>query len=265
MALLADLRILYHLVVKPVRGESHADRMESFYAGQAAGYDDFRRRLLRGRQEMYDRLEVPAGGVWVELGGGTGSNLEFLGDRIQQLSKVYVVDLSKSLLEVARRRASQRNWRHVEAVIADAATFRPPDGHADVVTFSYSLTMIPDWFIALENAAAMLSHRHGTLGVVDFHVSRKHAARGCHQHGWLTRTFWPSWFATDNVYPSTDHVPYLHWKFTPIHFSEHRTRVPYLPLGRVPYYCFIGHPRPLRPPFQAPRDDVLHAGASRGA
>ena len=38
------------------------------------------------------------------------------------------------------------------AVEADAATFRPAEGQADVVTFSYSLTMIPDWFTALETA-----------------------------------------------------------------------------------------------------------------
>jgi S-adenosylmethionine-diacylgycerolhomoserine-N-methlytransferase len=127
MALLADLRVLYHLVLKPVRGKSHADRMESFYSGQAEAYDDFRKRLLQGRQELYDQIDVPEDGVWVEMGGGTGSNLEYLGDRINRLSKVYVVDLSESLLDVASKRAKERGWSNVETVAADATAWQPDD------------------------------------------------------------------------------------------------------------------------------------------
>ncbi len=242
MALLADLRILYHLLLKPVRGASHADRMESFYGGQASAYDDFRKRLLQGRETLYQQLDVPAGGVWVELGGGTGANLEFLGERIAHLSKVYVVDLATSLLEVARRRAAQRHWDNVQAVEADATTFRPPGGTADVVTISYSLTMIPDWFAAIDNARDMLRD-DGQLGVVDFYVSRKYPTSGLARHRWLTRNLWPVWFGNDNVYPSADHVPYLHRHFQPIRFSEHRAKMPYVPLLRVPFYSFVGRPR----------------------
>ena len=46
MSLISDLRILYHLTVRPVRGKDHAARMESFYAGQAAAYDNVGRDLL---------------------------------------------------------------------------------------------------------------------------------------------------------------------------------------------------------------------------
>ena len=77
MTFASDLRILYHLALKPVRGKDHAARMESFYAGQAAGYDDFRRRLLKGRQELWNLIQPPAGGTWLDMGGGTGANLEF--------------------------------------------------------------------------------------------------------------------------------------------------------------------------------------------
>ena len=241
MALLADLRVLYHLVLKPVRGDSHAERLESFYGGQAEAYDDFRKRLLRGRQELYDQIEVPDGGVWVEMGGGTGSNLEYLGDRIQKLSKVYVVDLSESLLNVAQKRASERGWSNVETVAADATTWQA-DGGADVVTFSYSLTMIPDWFGAVENAKRMLKP-DGKLGVVDFYVSRKFPSEQHQKHGWFTRNFWPMWFSNDNVFPSADHVPFLMRNFDGKLFTEHRAKVPYIPLARVPYYNFIGTPK----------------------
>jgi S-adenosylmethionine-diacylgycerolhomoserine-N-methlytransferase len=127
----------------------------------------------------------------------------------------------------------------VEAIRADATTFRPPEGKADVVTFSYSLTMIPDWFAAIENARAMLKPG-GTIGVVDFYVARKYPSHGNARHGWFTRTFWPTWFAMDNVFPSPDHVPFLHRSFETVHFEEHKAKVPYVPLARMPYYLFVG-------------------------
>lgn len=200
MGFLSDLKVLYHLALKPVRGKDHASRMESFYGGQAEAYDDFRKRLLKGRQELISELIVPRkDAVWVDIGGGTGSNLEFCSDQIGDLKQVFVVDLSPSLLEVAAKRFSDRNWTNVEAVEADATVFRPADG-ADIVTFSYSLTMIPDWFAAIENALEMLKPG-GAIGVVDFYVSRKYPPDGLRRHSWFTRTFWPTWFANDNVFP----------------------------------------------------------------
>jgi S-adenosylmethionine-diacylgycerolhomoserine-N-methlytransferase len=231
--------VLYHLLLHPVRGSDHAARLENFYAGQADQYDAFRRRLLPGREDLYQRIDTPEGGTWVDLGGGTGANLEAIGPQIGRLGQLYVVDLSPSLLAVAQRRVHDRGWSQVQVVHADACRFRPPQGAADVVTLSYSLTMIPDWFAALENARAML-RPGGLIGVVDFYVSRKYPAPGHARHGWPTRTFWPAWFGCDNVFLSPDHMPYLHHVFQPQHFFEGRAAVPYLPLGRVPYYAFIG-------------------------
>jgi S-adenosylmethionine-diacylgycerolhomoserine-N-methlytransferase len=242
MGLLSDLRILYHLTLKPIRGKDHAARMESFYAGQANAYDNFRRRLLQGRQELWNAIHTSAGAVWVDMGGGTGANLEYFGDRLNELAKVYVVDLSHSLLEVADQRIQAAGWKNVETKEADATLFQPAGGPVDVVTFSYSLTMIPDWFAAIENAVAML-RPGGLIGVVDFYVSRKYPPDGLCRHGWFTRSFWPVWFAGDNVFPSPDHVPFLHRHFDPVHFEERRAKIPYIPFLRAPFYTFVGRKR----------------------
>jgi S-adenosylmethionine-diacylgycerolhomoserine-N-methlytransferase len=239
MGFFSDMKILYHMVLKPVRGDSHAERMESFYGGQADAYDDFRRRLLKGREEMYASVPKPECGVWVDMGGGTGSNIENLADDIDKLKKVYVVDLSESLLKVASERFEARGWNNAEAVVADATKFRPPEGQADVVTFSYSLTMIPDWFAAIENALAMLKPG-GHIGVVDFYVGRKYPAEGTKKHRWLSRTIWPPWFSTDNVFPSPDHLPFLRHHFEQVDLVEERSRMPYVPFFRTPYYQFVG-------------------------
>ena len=239
MAFLADMKVLYHMLLKPVRGDNHAQRMESFYGGQAGAYDDFRRRLLKGRESLYEALPKPEGGVWVDMGGGTGSNIENIAQDIGRLKKVYVVDLSESLLGVASKRFADKGWDNAEAVVADATKFEPPEGLADVVTFSYSLTMIPDWFAAIENAKRILKPG-GHIGVVDFYVGRKYPHDDMKKHRWLSRTLWQPWFATDNVFPSPDHVPFLKHHFQQVHLDEQRNRMPYVPLLKTPYYQFIG-------------------------
>ncbi len=242
MAFFADMKILYHMLVKPVRGDDHAERMESFYGGQAGAYDDFRKRLLRGRQELWDQISVPDGGVWVDMGGGTGSNVENFGDNVGRPAKIYVVDLSSSLLKIAADRFENKGWSNVEAVEADATKFRPSEGSADVVTFSYSLTMIPDWFAAIENALAILKPG-GLIGVVDFYVGRKYAPDDMKKHRWLARSMWPPWFATDNVFPSPDHIPFLRHHFEQVYLNEDRFRMPYVPFFKTPYYQFVGWKR----------------------
>lgn len=241
MSIVREIKALYHLALSPIRGATHEDRLESFYRGQADAYDQYRRHLLKGREEMYAALPLQAGDVLVEMGAGTGQNLEFLGERVGLARKIYLVDLSRSLLEVADRRIRDRQWRNVQTIHADATTFSPEES-VDVVTFSYSLTMIPDWFAALEGARAML-RPGGSIGVVDFYVSRKYPEAGRARHGWWTRTFWPIWFGFDNVCLNPDHVPYLHRAYDIQHFEESRARIRYLPLVRVPYYSFIGRKR----------------------
>jgi S-adenosylmethionine-diacylgycerolhomoserine-N-methlytransferase len=243
MSFFSDFMTLYHLALKPLRGADQAARLENFYAGQAEHFDDFRGRMLHGRKEMISSIEVVPGGVWVDLGGGTGWNLEQIGPRIGELSKVYLVDLSPSMLTVARRRISARGWSNVEAVEADVTDFRPPEGQADIVTLSYSLTMIPDWFAAVENAYALLKPG-GVIGAVDFYISRKRPAAGMVRHGFIGRAFWPAFYGLNDIYLSSDHLPYLRRRFTPIVCREARGRIPYVPLLRVPYYQFVGRKLP---------------------
>lgn len=238
-----DLRVLWQMVVHPTRGATHQERLDSFYSGQAGAYDQFRRRLLHGRQEMIDRVTIPEGGVWVDLGAGTGENAERIGGRLAGLGQLYLVDLCPSLLDVARQRIRKQGWTNVTAVEGDATAFVPPGGGlADVVTFSYSLTMIPDWFRVIDQAVSILKPG-GTLGVVDFFTARKHPAAGRVRHGWWSRSFWPTWFASSNVFLDPDHIPYLESRLETVELTESAGKVPYLPLVRAPYYIYLGRMR----------------------
>lgn len=256
MSLISDCKTLWHLAFTRLDGPTHAARLEHFYRGQADGYDGFRRRLLQGREELMGRLDMPARGVWVDLGGGTGANLEFASDRIGALSQVYVVDLCRPLLAVADQRIRDRGWKNVSTVLADATAFRPPEP-VDLVTFSYSLTMIPDWAAAIDRAVESLKPG-GLIGVVDFYVSRKHADSGRTQHGWSSRSLLPLWFGADNVFLSADHLPYLSRRSEPVFIAERRARIPYLPFVKAPYYLFCGRATARgrrRPGLQRSRPD----------
>ncbi len=228
MNLLNDARILLQLARgRPSRG-SHAERLQSFYAPQARDYDAFRERLLHGREDLVRRLAVPDGGTVVELGGGTGRNLEYFGARLRSFAHVEVVDLCPALLEQARKRCA--GWSGVAmAVEADATSYRPAQP-VDCVYFSYSLTMIPDWRAAVDNALAML-RPGGLLGVVDFYTAPGFSVGG---------SFWLRWFRHDGVHLDPRHRPYLLEHTQSMYCEERRAAVPYLPGLRVPYYLYIG-------------------------
>jgi S-adenosylmethionine-diacylgycerolhomoserine-N-methlytransferase len=237
MSLGRDLRVLWHLALAPVRGGTHAERLASFYAGQAEDYDEFRRRLLHGREELLGSLQVPPGGRWLDMGGGTGANLDHAPWR-DRCAEVTVVDLCEPLLAQCRRRVASRGWGNVSVVGGDATAY-VAQSPVDLVTFSYSLTMIPDWFAAIDRAWQNL-RPGGQIAVVDFFVSRKYPEAGQTRHGWFTRSLLPVWFATDNVHPSRDHIPYLQRRFETVRLEERLAPMPYVPLWRAPYYLFVG-------------------------
>jgi len=239
MTLLLEPRVLWRLLRGIPRHGTPAQRLAKFYGPQADRYDATRESLLRGRRPMLELLDLPAGGHLVELGAGTGAILDRLGNRANGLGRISLVDMCPPLLAVARRRAAGRP--NVTVVEADAASWQP-NAPVDAVVLSYALTMIPDWFRAVDNACAMLKPG-GVIGVTDFHVSRRDPPVGLERHGFATRMFWPLWFGHDGVRPNPDHLPYLMTRFDPGVILERKAPIPGLAGLRAPYYVFIGRRR----------------------
>lgn len=147
-------------------------------------YDVTRKALLKGREDMLalaaaqlrakaEKLDGSAARkrIWVDVGGGTGWNIEAMSEFVnvpEFFSSVYLVDFSPSLCEVARKRFVRLGWTNVKVICQDARKFRledyenglsgpgatpsrsptsyfeprPDTGGADLVTMSYSLSMI---------------------------------------------------------------------------------------------------------------------------
>jgi len=252
---LREIKTLYHILFSPIKGKTHGERLESFYRLQAENYDSYRKRLLHGREQLFEVLYAhlkPGKGIsWIDMGAGTGYNLECMNEYMQlgrgNFSKISLVDLSGSLLKQAEIRVRQHGWEElVEFVEEDAILYaknrsEERDGKVDLVTFSYSLTMIPDWFSAAHNAWKLLKPG-GIFAIVDFYVARKYPADDEKPQGWFTRTFWKTFFAFDNVRLSDDHIQFLrtfHPDATTLYKKEAKGSVPYIPLLKAPYYILL--------------------------
>ncbi|KAJ4296978.1 hypothetical protein N0V88_003894 [Collariella sp. IMI 366227] len=227
------LLFCYSCFLKPhSRGPKNGqqDALESFYAGQANA-----------------------------VGGGTGWNIEAMSEFLnvpEFFSSVYLVDFSPSLCEVARKRFARLGWTNVKVICEDARKFRLEDyesvllpGGADLVTMSYSLSMIPDYYSVIDSLKSLLSP-HGILGVIDFYVQSKVDVNFRNYTGglvgrhvnYLGRTFWRSWFDLDRVSLEPGRRDYLEYRFGTILTANLRNTA----LGSIPYYIWLGcHKKPF--------------------
>ncbi|RSL44635.1 hypothetical protein CEP53_011138 [Fusarium sp. AF-6] len=287
----------YSSFIKPHQGDTKGnqqDALESFYKKQAGAYDATRKVLLRGREDMLAlvaaQLEAklkdaaPKSGnknkrIWVDIGGGTGFNIEAMAAFVDVptfFSSVYLVDFSPSLCEVARKRFERLGWKNVKVVCEDARKFRledyesgmtskpipprspalsyfdkprPDFGGADLITMSYSLSMIPDYYSVIDSVTSLLAPQ-GILGVVDFYVQNKvdfafrnYTGGLVDRHvNFLSRSFWRSWFDLDRVGLEPSRRDYLEYKFGTLLNVNTRNNG----LGAIPYYIWLGcHKKPF--------------------
>lgn len=227
--LLGDLHIALHLLRGAGSSGNAKEKLDRFYAGQAQNYDEFRRRLLPGREDVVRLMQLPTQACVVDMGGGTGANLDWLSKaQTEEIEQWHLVDLCHPLIEVAADRSKGKPFVQIHE--ADAVTWQPPQP-VDAILFSYSLTMIPDWQAALNNALDMLKPG-GQFHIVDFYIADQHSA--------FTRKFWPIWFSWDGVYLSDQHLPWLQANLRQTELHEATTRLPLIPGSQVPWYSFSG-------------------------
>lgn len=154
------------MATAPTNGGDHAALMDSVYRGQRHIYDLTRKYYLFGRDRLIDGLDCALGDRVLEIACGTGRNLELVRQRWSGV-RLHGFDISREML----KNASARLGGGAQLAQGDACAFTPmelfgQDGFERVI-LSYSLSMIPDWRAALEQAIAALSPT-GSLHVVDF-------------------------------------------------------------------------------------------------
>ncbi|CAI5999109.1 unnamed protein product [Closterium sp. NIES-64] len=209
-------------------------------------HDRFRRNFLHARRPMLAacaaRLRGSTGMVWVDLGGGTAENVDMMAEFIDlsAFDKIYVVDITPSLCRVAEQKVKQRGWTNVVIVEGDACAFTPPE-KATLVTFSYSLSMIPPFMDAVDAATGYMEE-DGIMGVADFFTSAKFDLPN-RQHTYNQRWFWRSCFDLDGIDLSPERRQYLEHKLETVYEYNGQGKIPYVPYLRAPFYIWVGRRR----------------------
>lgn len=186
---------------------AHGDKMSSFYAAQATGYDAVRENMLISRPDMMRGFgPIKKGHTWLDVGGGTGRNLHYLRAQLDLFERIVVLDICPELLEIgqenARKSFTNSQFERIRFVCLD---INSPNVRSllaphlrndltrgfDTITFSYSLTMIPQWEKALNSAKSLMSDV-GRVLVADFDTYTK---EGKSIKDFLIRT----WYKQDGV------------------------------------------------------------------
>jgi len=103
--------------------------------------------FLGGRKWVCSRVT----GEVLEIGVGTGRNLEYYPQGV----RLSGIDISASMLDIARRRASELG-REVDLRVCDAQALQFGDESFDTVVFTLSLCSIPDDGKAISEANRVL-------------------------------------------------------------------------------------------------------------
>lgn len=149
----------------------HGEAMDRMYRVQRHFYDASRRYYLLGRDQMLDRLAPPPAGSILEIGCGTGRNLIGAAQRYGD-AKLFGIDISQEMLKTALGSMRRMGFdRRVRVACADATSFDPMASlgqrRFDRIYFSYTLSMVPEWKVALRHAFSLLA-KDGELHIVDF-------------------------------------------------------------------------------------------------
>lgn len=144
----------------------HAALMDRVNRGQRHIYDLTRKYYLFGRDRLIDELECRASHAVLELGCGTGRNLQLIARRWPSV-QCHGLDISAEMLKNASKRlGSSGHLALGDATRFDARNLFGREGF-DRVVLSYALSMIPGWEAALEQAVAALAPG-GSVRIVDF-------------------------------------------------------------------------------------------------
>jgi betaine lipid synthase len=261
-------------------GQAHQKKLEHFYGPQASVYDATRTHLLKGREQclqlcaaylkdQWKSKPVDELWVWIDIGGGTGFNIEAMNrylDVKEMFSDIYLVDLTPSLCDEARKRFSRLGWHHVHVKCADAATWQiptqRPTSKVMLNTFSYSLSMmpLPTVFQVIDLAPQRLAPG-GILGIVDFLAEdavtssypltfeggESSSYQSTRYISYFSRLFWQWWFELDGVklHPCRrDYVVHMMaQRVSKIHKIVYgKNKWAGLPFIQLPYYVMVGVP-----------------------
>ncbi|MEM7178767.1 MAG: class I SAM-dependent methyltransferase [Pseudomonadota bacterium] len=178
---------------------NHAALMDQVYRRQRHIYDVTRKYYLLGRDRLIAELAPEPGHHVLEMGCGTGRNLILAARRYPE-AVFCGIDISEEMLETARAKVASAGLSgRVTLKQADATAFSAGALFGvpgfDRTYFSYTLSMVPDWPAALDQALGA-TLPGGRLHIIDFGQQRAMPA--------LVRGLLRRWLALFHVDPRAE-------------------------------------------------------------
>lgn len=178
------------------------------------------------RSRAVSRMGVEPGSRVLEVGCGTGRNLEPLLRAVGPEGRVYGVDLSEGMLAEARELCGRNGWRNVTLLRADAVDYELPEA-VDGVIFSLSYAVIPRHREALRHAWNQL-RAGGHLVIMDARLPSGLAGKLLHPFVvWVSRLTVlgnPDVRPWDELKELTDEVEYEEAQFGTYYICRGRKR-----------------------------------------
>lgn len=179
-----------------------AQAMDQMYRYQRYIYDFTRKYYLLGRDRLIRHLPIKLNSTTIEIGCGTGRNLMLAAKQYPQ-GRFFGIDASEEMLKTARQKIAHLPMK-IELRQGLAEELNYQDFHIeqgfDIVFFSYTLSMIPNWQSAVDAALRNLKP-NGDLYIVDF----SQQSRLPH---WFAKAL-QAWLARFGVFHDPELIHYL--------------------------------------------------------
>ncbi|MFO7962668.1 MAG: class I SAM-dependent methyltransferase [Desulfobacterales bacterium] len=138
------------------------DEIADIYRKRAGNYDVTANLyyLLGFREQTYrkmavDELRLDRGQTVVEIGCGTGLNFSLLEGKIGSNGKIIGIDLTKEMLEQARKRTIKEDLDNIDLVHTDAAEYEFPQGVNGIIS-TFAISLVPQYDTVIQKGSDVL-------------------------------------------------------------------------------------------------------------
>lgn len=146
-------------------------RASSYQAtDQAVSLAGFAPRIQM-RLQLLDQMQLRPGDHVLDVACGTGSNFEYIMERIGPTGRLVGTDFSQPMLDQAQIMVDERGWQNVKLIQSDAATLTL-DEMFDAVLCTLGLVVIPNHEQAMERMWEHLKPG-GVFGMSDLCESQR--------------------------------------------------------------------------------------------